>query len=335
MAEYRTPGAHRKAVFMSDIFQVPGPFLRPRVVLKFAVALGCLLFSAQSHAQRSNLGTLESEQHQVSDPHSLARLTVAPLMLSGGSNLTVVSPAAWSTLSDVVGVALESTHRRLTNLFGTLPPVSTSVRLMTSSAFTRATGAPEWTNALYVRGQILIPVSAEQINDHNGISRSVSHEYTHAVIAALSNGKAPGWLDEGLAQWLEEGDENPILKSALYEWLTEHDPIPLASLQGGFTRLPNQTVPAAYAQSLLSSTVILNTYGFGTIRKFFDKLAAGDDQSTAIRAAFGTSSKDLEDRLARTLRRWHGQQHSHGATQALNSTQMKNTVVKHTTAKDW
>lgn len=289
-----------------------GPrILRAQAVFAAAVAVCCLLFSA--HAESTpTLGALEADSSSRAAPSALARLTVSPLALSGGSSLTVISPESWTTLSDLVENGLEATHKRLTNLFGQLPPVSASVRLMTMAAFTRATGAPEWTNALYVRGQILIPIGAEQLKDHQSIVRSVSHEYTHAVVSALSKGKAPGWLDEGLAQWIE-GEENPVLKPALYEWLSDNDPIPLAQLQGGFTKLPAETVPAAYAQSLLSTTIVLNTYGFDGVRTFFDALRAGSDQQDAMELAFNVSGDEFEARLSKTLVHWRNTQ-SRGRT---------------------
>lgn len=317
---------------MSDVFQVRiliSGLSRPRSVLRLAVVISCLMFSAQSYAERSSLGAIETQTPGATNSDALARLTVSPVKLSGGSSLTVVSPAAWSTLNNVVGNALSATHHRLSNLLGPLPAISTSVRLMTSAAFTHATGAPEWTNALYVRGQILIPIGIDQINDHDGIRRSVSHEYTHAVVAALSSGRAPGWLDEGLAQWIE-GEENPILKPALYEWLSENDPIPLERLQGGFTKLPTRTVPAAYAQSLLSSTIILNTFGFSAIRKFFDGLADGESQSEAMSHAFNASSPDFEERLYRTLKRWYLQQRPRSTVQAALAK-----AVETSASNDW
>ncbi len=297
--------------------------LSPKAVLRFAVAVGCLMFSAPIQADpyhaSSTLGELEDGAPAANSGEPLARLTVSPLRLSGGSNLTVVSPQAWSRLSNSAETALAMTHKRLTNLFGELPPVSTTVRLMTPVAFTKLTGAPAWTNALYVRGQVLIPIDTDQLSDHSGLTRSVSHEYTHAVLSALSKGRAPGWLDEGLAQWIE-GEENPILKPALRDWLSNNEPISLSLLQGGFTRLDPDMVPAAYAQSLLSATIVINTYGFSGIRRFLDLLATGTSQSAAVEAAWGTTLPDFEERLYRTLRKWHNNQMKAPITRAGIST---------------
>ena len=289
-------------------------FLRARSILRITAKFCCLLLlCTQGHASPTLANFEHSENsHTLS---ALARLTVSPVNLSGGSSLTVVSPESWSALSSVVETALQETHHRLTNLLGTLPMISTSVRLMTAAAFTRATGAPEWTNALYVRGQILLPIGPEQLKDYAGVSRSVSHEYTHAVVNALSNGKAAGWLDEGFAQWIE-GEENPILKPALYDWLTDNEPIELSRLQGGFTKLPHDTVPAAYAQSLLSATIVLNTYGFEGMRRYLDELKSGATQDEAIYLAFNSNPVEFEQRLAKTLRRWRTQQTSGQSTRA-------------------
>ncbi len=233
-----------------------------------------------------------------------ARLTASPISLSGGSELTVIAPNNLSDLRTAVGISLRSTHEDLADLFGELPSITASVRLLDETTFHRLTGAPRWTNALFYRGQIMIPLSNSEPPDFENISRAARHEYAHAVIHALSNGRAPGWLDEGLAQWIE-GEENPALKPALQDWLSDNPPVPLRLLQGGFTRLRSEMVPAAYAQSLFSATVLINTYGFPQIKRYFDSLRKGESKERSFESAFGFTLKTFEDRLGRTLHNWN------------------------------
>ena len=173
---------------------------------------------------------------------------------------------------------------------------------MEEQAFYRRTGAPSWTNAMYYRGEIMIPLPSGKYIDLEETARAVTHEYTHAVIHALSNGKCPGWLDEGIAQWAE-GTENPALRPALYRWLRKNPPVPLSLLQGGFTRLNSRMVPAAYAQSLIASSLIIDTYGFEKVTDFLSYLREGNAQALAFRRAFGISTGQFEQRLAQQLSR--------------------------------
>jgi len=238
---------------------------------------------------------------------SLSRLTVSPVTLNGGGSLTLISPERWSTLADEVVSALKAVHHELSGMFGPIPAFKTSIRLTDQDSFHRSTGAPTWTNALYYRGQILIPLSLTEDPDIDNVRRSVRHEYTHAVINALSAGRAPGWLDEGIAQWIE-GEENPALRPALARWLQDNDPVPLSLMQGGFTKMSADMVPAAYAQSLFSATVVINTFGFGDIRTYLESLKQGMDKDAAFAYGFSLDTASFERRLGRTLRSWERKQ---------------------------
>ncbi|NDC37960.1 MAG: hypothetical protein EBZ48_07890, partial [Proteobacteria bacterium] len=259
--------------------------------------------------QSSTVGLPQATQSQPEkDPlGSLSRLTVSPVELKGGGKLTFISPERWSALSDEVVAEVKSTHQELSGMFGEIPAFTASIRLTDQDSFHRATGAPGWTNALYYRGQILIPLSLAEEPDLSNLKRSLRHEYTHAVINALSAGKAPGWLDEGIAQWME-GEENPALRPALAKWLEINDPVPLALMQGGFTKMAAEMVPAAYAQSLFSATVVINTFGFEDIGVFLKGLRQGMEKDVAFAYGFSIDTTTFERRLGRTLRSWQQKQ---------------------------
>jgi hypothetical protein len=234
---------------------------------------------------------------------SLKRIHLAPLALQGGTTLTLISPERWSKLADKLAATLSATHRHFTDLFGRIPAFMTTVRLTDDETFYLTTGAPRWTNAMYFKGQILIPLVTEEEIDFNSIERAVKHEFTHAVVHALSSGRCPGWLDEGLAQWAE-GNENPALRPALVMWLNRHPPVALSLLQGGFTRLDAHMVPAAYAQSLFAANVMVNTFGFGKLRGYLDALHDGGEKEPAFEKNFGLSERNFEKSLALTLYKW-------------------------------
>jgi len=236
-----------------------------------------------------------------------AGLQSIPLALSGGSTLTFVSPEQWTPLSKELSVSLDSTHSYFVRLFGEIPELDVSIHLMEEEEFYKSTGVPRWTNALFYRNKITIPLSDGASIDKANLARSIRHEYTHAVIHSLSNGRAPGWLDEGLSQWAE-GAENTALKPALMRWLNTNDPIPLSILQGGFTRLNSRMVPASYAQSLFGANTVINSYGFRRIRNYFDALRAGKSSDAAFMHGFGISEKEFEQKLGQSLRNWHHDQ---------------------------
>lgn len=230
-------------------------------------------------------------------------IRTTPIVLDGDSRLTVISPDRWTKIGNSLSTVLTETYTRYQSLFGTIPVVKSSVRLMEEEEFFSVTGAPRWTNALFYKGQIIIPLSNTEPIDMDNLRRSAKHEFTHAIISSLSSGRAPGWLDEGLAQW-SEGSENPALQPALRAWLTKNEPLPLSLLQGGFTRLNANMVPAAYAQSLYATYVVIHGFGFERLGKYMGKLRAGETKTEAFVDSFGVSENKFESTLGYSLRSW-------------------------------
>ena len=123
------------------------------------------------------------------------------------------------------------------------------------------------------------------------------------MLHALSNGRCPGWLDEGLAQWAE-GAENPALPRALSSWLKERSPVPLSYLQGGFTKLDPAMVAAAYAQALYSANLLVESFGFQRIRNYLELLHNNKSKSEAFNETFGLSEASFEKTLTLSLNEW-------------------------------
>jgi hypothetical protein len=233
---------------------------------------------------------------------------LSPQDLKDGSQLTLISPANWRPLLDKVAASLTQTHEDFKRLFGAIPVMNTSVHLMDQESFFRSTGAPRWTVALYFHEQIMIPLAPLVTTDFENIIRSIRHEYTHAVIHALSAGKCPGWLDEGLAEWAE-GQANPNQERTLMSWLRVNPPVKLKLLQGGFTELEPEMAAAAYAQSLFAAERMIEVFGFRSIRTFFDTMRAGSKPDAAFKDAFKMSENSFEAQLGRDLSKFDKMPH--------------------------
>ena len=253
----------------------------------------------------------EIPRARYTDPAEESRLRFTPLNLSNGSKLTVISPTKWSDVTKQILKTLNDTHKEFTQLFAEIPAFSTSVRLMEETTFFELTGAPAWTNAMFFRGQIIIPLSSKKEIDLDNLIRSVKHEYTHAIMSSLSGGRLPGWLDEGIAQWFE-GSESPGLRDALREWLKDHEPISLSLLQGGFTKLNTEMVPAAYAQSLLATKALAEKFGFPAIGRFLILLREGVDKQSAFLTAFDMTQEAYDKELGKALTTWGTSEESVG-----------------------
>lgn len=255
-----------------------------------AVLTALMLLLVPPHVFGIDAGKKRSEA--LSSRPRITTLRFSPLKLAGGTHLTVVSTDRWSHLAEEVREILKETHQQFSGLFGTIPPLKTSVRLMDEELFFRRTKAPRWTNAMYYRGEIIIPLPNTGPIDHENIFRSVRHEFVHAIIHGLSGGKCPGWLDEGLAQWAE-GSVNPALYPALERWVKDNGPVPLRLLGGGFTKLPKEMVPAAYAQSLLITTALIERHGFKHLGSYLSSLRKGGESESGLKRFFRMDAEKL------------------------------------------
>ncbi len=278
-----------------------------RTAVRCAIVTMLALVPNWSNADESlrNNPVLQKARSRFVTAADQPTLRFTPVIMEDGSRLTLIAPSHWSDIAEEISTELVKTHQQLTTLFGSVPPFRSSVRLLDEPSFYELTGAPAWTNAMFFRGEIIIPLSTHEPVDLENLHRSVKHEYSHAVFSALSGGMIPGWLDEGLAQWIE-GEENPALRNSLRSYLTKSAPVPLALLQGGFTKLTPRMVPAAYAQSLLAVQALLKAYGIDRISDYLTLLRNQVSKAAAFETAFGITEQDFEERLHQTLRSWVG-----------------------------
>ena len=224
--------------------------------------------------------------------------TYAAVSLPKGGMLHISSQQDFQPMTNLVSTTIQQTHHDLEGIFGPLPPISVEVKLMSPDVFSLATGAPRWTNALYYDDTIIIPVQ-KSVENEDDFRRSVRHEFTHAVIHELSGGKCPGWLDEGMAQFME-GSTNPLIRLALQQWLDKNPPVPFHLLQKGFTKLEKKYVAAAYAQSLWAAKILTKEKGFLAVRNFFEALK--NDARDPFISTLKTSESAFEEQLACSLK---------------------------------
>lgn len=211
------------------------------------------------------------------------------------SNQDRLAKLALSTLDD--------TYDELSRIFRLNPPGKVTLNYMAPDEFSRKTGAPAWTNAMYFRGQISIPLTTSNLRSGKDLVKAIKHEYVHAFLGEITRHKCPAWLDEGLAQLLE-GKPNSILGPALRNWIRSNRAIKLDRLQHGFTTLNSEMVPAAYAQSLFATRSLVNRYGFSGMRDYLLALGKGGDPKAAFQTAFGISEAKFEASLDKQIRAW-------------------------------
>lgn len=201
-----------------------------------------------------------------------------------------------------IGV-LDSTYNEYSALFKQKLQKKVTLRFLSPAEFKRYTGAPSWTSAMFFNDEITIPLNPKKGINLTELGRALRHEYAHAVISEISDGKCPAWLDEGIAQYLE-GKTNPLLGPALRDWISKNDAMPLHWLQNGFTLLDDDLVPAAYAQSLYSTKKIIRDVGMESIGLYLKDLRNGIDEEHSFENAFHINEKSFTEDLTKDIRIW-------------------------------
>lgn len=193
-------------------------------------------------------------------------------------------PAQQAIATRVSGM-LEAAYARVGKTLNTYPAETVTAILYTRQQFRDITKAPSWAAAAY-DGRIRIPVLGA-LNDPAELDRIVTHEFVHAMIHQMYP-RVPGWLNEGLATYLEPGDH-----TRLVAWLRNAGTmIPLAKLDEAFQTSDGGEAALAYAQSYVGTRVIAERLG-ANFPVFLQYVSTGTPLDQAL-LLFNVSAADVE-----------------------------------------
>lgn len=206
--------------------------------------------------------------------------------------------AAEPALAKEVLHTLEGHFSQIESELNYSPRDPIGVILYTQEAFADITRAPGWVGALN-DGRIRVPVQGLTGVDGE-LSRVLRHELTHSIVQQKTHGRAPTWVQEGLAQWLEgkRSDENAAVLVEIYE---EGHAAPLGKLEGSWMGLPDQMARYAYAWALANVEYMVQTQGMGDVERILDRLGAGSSTEEALRNVLRDDYGDLMQATAKYL----------------------------------
>jgi len=185
---------------------------------------------------------------------------------------------------------LEEHYVQISSELNYAPPEPIGVVLYTQQGFTDITEAPGWAGALN-DGRIRVPVQG--LTDVNSeLSRVLRHELTHSFIQQKTHGRAPIWIQEGVAQWMEgkRSDENAGVLVQVYE---QGQAAPLGRLEGSWMGLPNDIARYAYAWALANVEYLVETQGIGDLERILERIAAGGSTEQALKEVLRDDYGDL------------------------------------------
>lgn len=214
------------------------------------------------------------------------------------------SGAAEPELAREVLRTLEAHFSQIESELDFTPPDSIGVVLYTQEAFADITRAPGWVGALN-DGRIRVPVQGLS-GVTPELSRVLKHELTHSFVGQKTRGRAPTWIQEGLAQWMEgkrSGADAGVL-AQVYQG--GHAPS-LGSLEGSWMGLSSDAAGYAYAWALANVEYIVQTDGMGDIERILDLIASGTSTEEALRQVLHSDYNDLMQSTAEYLKKNYGQ----------------------------
>jgi len=198
---------------------------------------------------------------------------------------------------------LEQTYDDLARQFGDAPRQNIVVILYTDQAFFDVTQAPSWMGALN-DGKLRIPLRGLDLVTGE-LARVLRHELTHSFINYLSRGRAPVWLQEGVAQMME-GRSISINGRVLAQGFAAGAYIPLNGLEGSFGNFSAPEAAIAYVESLAFVTYIVHTYGFSDVVRILQRIAEGSSTEVALRATIHSGYDGLQSDVTAWLKKTYG-----------------------------
>jgi hypothetical protein len=191
--------------------------------------------------------------------------------------------------------ALEGAYADLVQDLGSAPPRKVEVVVYAERDWRLATQAPDWSGGLF-DGKVRVPAQG-LAGVTPRLLAVLKHEMTHAFVAVRTNGRAPVWLHEGLAQ-LEEGRTSVPYAAALLESWRREKTFGLPALEGSFRRLPVVQVRSGYLVSLAAAEMLRDTRGPGAIGHLLDSLGEGTPVEQAMRETVRGDYARVESDLA-------------------------------------
>lgn len=198
----------------------------------------------------------------------------------------------------LIVLLLEEAYIKVGSDLDLRPAGKVEALLYTRERFRDITRSPSWAGAIY-DGRIKIPAGGITGKTAE-LEKVLFHEYTHAVVRDAAKGRAPVWLNEGIAQY-EEGRRSSEYSRVLAE-IAGAGKVRLSSLEGSFMGLKPEQAQIAYLLSLSATEYIIREFGFFSVRNILENLGNGMGMDEAISAALGMSYADLERSWLGSLR---------------------------------
>jgi hypothetical protein len=220
-----------------------------------------------------------------------ARVETAFVRIDRPQFVVKAPPGLDVTLRDRVLGQLDAAREHVARTLGRALPGRAIVVLYRADEFQRVTGVHGWANGAF-DGKIRLLI-ATALPPPGELERLIVHEYAHAVIHERSYGRAPRWLQEGLAQVLDGSTADPMLR------------VPAQPTLAGIEALIADADPArartGYDLALWVVTDLADRGGMVAMGALLDRLREGEPLGEAMGRVWGLRASELEHHWRRVL----------------------------------
>lgn len=186
-----------------------------------------------------------------------------------------------------ITAALERAYQQYGELFDVWPVEKSKAKirivLYHRDGFHEATGIGHWAGGLF-DGTVRVPVD-DLAAEKRDLERVLRHEIAHAFVSASGGASVPGWINEGIAQYLEYEDlsSRAARVETARKRLAGKPLLPLEQLQRSLGTLgDDDAIQTAYAEGLLLVQRIDRDFG----ERVPFQMVAGCARSVAVERSF-------------------------------------------------
>ena len=209
--------------------------------------------------------------------------------LSSDNFALFAEPAVPDSMVRLAAEELESAHRSQAAFFGSGLARRQVVVLYGGRAFFALASVPDWVSGVY-DGKIRVALRASS-EDPVVMSSVLAHELAHALMRQVSGDRAPAWLHEGLAQWLEG---RRISRDETRAAVRTRGARTIEELESRFPgAMDRAQARALYAQSLSLVEYVVAVRGEGALGCVVRRLHDGDTLAEALRRETGLAPEEL------------------------------------------
>jgi tetratricopeptide (TPR) repeat protein len=218
------------------------------------------------------------------------------------------TPPVDGVLSPYARDALEAAYRALHDDLGFETELPVRVEFYRSpadlasvSSLSQAEVARTGTIALCKWGRLMVTTPRALATGYPWLD-TINHEFVHYAVSQLTHDRAPVWLQEGLAKFLERrwrepagGRIPPAMEHLLAKALRANKLITFEAMHPSMAKLPSaEDATLAFAEVANAVAYLHERAGMGGLRAALKAVAAGTDAREAVAAAAGGTWPEFE-----------------------------------------